>query len=566
MIYNILCDIAHHGTVLLLLYGPFCIYLSIKTIYDNVEIIKDNDATTYNYYYMNFANISWFQYYFFLDACFYLYLQCVKYFGNIARKPLDYVNDTFPLQRRERVFQYLLNYVINHNVDEGQEWLSNWFLDKTRRITPSYSDLGKLNILDFFAYAFFRQKYIENLDNMQLKEITNYADIICSKLGKLTNQRNAKFFVMGHPFDSIIPMCQEAPLLYYVVFDFFIRYLLTEIMLIKMNYKCRNDIGPLKYFVKEPKNILRKEKNTLDIIDHTADEKKMYDDHYYNNDDDDNNNNNNNNEDDNIPLIFFHGLGAGLATYYLLFEYFINSKQFENRTIILIDMPYVSMEYPKFRLPAPTIAEMNLYIETIVRRECPCFKYKHKVTIDILAHSYGTFITANILYSKNNINTRHAILVDPVALQLFHASLCKKFLYARKINRKDLLDILSLHAMKDISITRTLMRHGDWFDGIIWLEDVLNHADSVHIFLAGKDKFLPIEGIHKSVHDIKKLHNFNDNQMSSCILPNTGHGTFFYLNDEIAYLKTLFEGNTLLRNNSEGILKRRKRHLKTKMY
>ena len=54
--------------------------------------------------------------------------------------------------------------------------------------------------------------------------------------------------------------------------------------------------------------------------------------------------------------------------------------------------------------------------------------------------------------------------------------------------------------------------------------------------------------------------------MSSCILPNTGHGTFFYLNDEIAYLKTLFEGNTLLRNNSEGILKRRKRHFKTKMY
>ena len=44
----------------------------------------------------------------------------------------------------------------------------------------------------------------------------------------------------------------------------------------------------------------------------------MYDDHYYNNDDDiNNNNNNNNNEDDNIPLIFFHGLGAGLATYYL---------------------------------------------------------------------------------------------------------------------------------------------------------------------------------------------------------------------------------------------------------
>ena len=42
MIYNILCDIAHHGTVLLLLYGPFCIYLSIKTIYDNVDIIKDN--------------------------------------------------------------------------------------------------------------------------------------------------------------------------------------------------------------------------------------------------------------------------------------------------------------------------------------------------------------------------------------------------------------------------------------------------------------------------------------------------------------------------------------------
>ena len=158
MIYNTLCDIAHHGTILLLLYGPFCIYLSIKTIYDNVEIIKDNDATTYNYYHMNFANISWFHYYFFLDACFYLYLQCVKYFGNIARKPLDYVNDTFPLQRRERVFQYLLNYVINHNVDEGQEWLSNWFLDKTRCITPSYSDLGKLNILDFFAYAFFRQK------------------------------------------------------------------------------------------------------------------------------------------------------------------------------------------------------------------------------------------------------------------------------------------------------------------------------------------------------------------------------------------------------------------------
>ena len=68
----------------------------------------------------------------------------------------------------------------------------------------------------FFAYAFFRQKYIENLDNMQLKEITNYADIICSKLGKLTNQRNTNFFVMGHPFDSIIPMCQEAPILYYI--------------------------------------------------------------------------------------------------------------------------------------------------------------------------------------------------------------------------------------------------------------------------------------------------------------------------------------------------------------
>ena len=36
------------------------------------------------------------------------------------------------------------------------------------------------------------------------------------------------------------------------------------------------------------------------------------------------------------------------------------------------------------------------------------------------------------------------------------------------------------------------------------------------------------------------------------------------MNDEIAYLKTLFEGNTLLRNNSEGILKKGRDILKQK--
>jgi pimeloyl-ACP methyl ester carboxylesterase len=535
ILYKLFCDVAHTGTILLLLYGPFCIYTTILTLYNNT---KFNGNT--NHYIVHFQNIPWYNYYFFFDANFYLYLLFVKYYGNITSKPLPYINDTFPLHRRRRVFRYLLEFVHSQSVAQGQAWITNWFLDETRRIAPAYTELGMPNILDFFAYLFFRQGNIDNLDELQLKEITSYAQLICSKLGKVTNKRNNKFHAMRPPCDSIIPMCQEAPILYYLFFDFCIRYLCTEIMFLRMKYTRRNDIEPLKYFVK--KSINKTDNHNIGI---EVSEKKWHD---YSVD---------RNTDDNIPLIFFHGLGAGLSTYYLLFQYFINSKKFENRTVIIIDMPYVSIEFPKIFFSAPTIQEMNIYIETIVRRECPCFSNKQKVTIDILAHSYGTFVAANLIYTRNNVKARHAIIVDPVAIQLFRSTLCKTFLYTRKVNREDLVDILSLHAMKDISIARTLMRHGDWFDSNIWLEDVLSYVDSIHVFMAGNDKFVPVKHIEESILRVKLLHGFNDCQMSSCLLPHTGHGTFFYVKNEIAHVIKLLEGSALQRHGGK-FLKRAK--------
>jgi len=198
------------------------------------------------------------------------------------------------------------------------------------------------------------------------------------------------------------------------------------------------------------------------------------------------------------PLIFFHGIGLGLATYWTLLARLPQKDQ------VFFEMPWIAMN------PLAEIPSSEDYARWVVE-----VLQAHELADCVgMGHSFGTLPIAWLLRRHPGV-LKQVILVDPVSIFLNLPDVCVNFLY--KPPRTFSGFIMSWFGARELGIAKTLMRHFFWTDNVLFPE--MLPADS-SVVLMGKDGILPVRDIYTSVSKFPHVRQL--------VVDDMHHGQFLY--------------------------------------
>jgi pimeloyl-ACP methyl ester carboxylesterase len=164
------------------------------------------------------------------------------------------------------------------------------------------------------------------------------------------------------------------------------------------------------------------------------------------------------------PLVFVHGVGIGLATYLPFLLRLSSASQRAGRTIVLIELPHVSM-----KLNVDTIPRMD------VIAECAAIFFKQQAVPPALwvAHSLGTFVFAVVNRLQPEL-VAGAVLVDPVCFLLWEPDLLRNFCY--KVPETPMQIIQNYHVCRELSISHFFHRHFWWHECVQFAKQMPAHS------------------------------------------------------------------------------------------
>lgn len=336
--------------------------------------------------------------------------------------------------------------MVAHAEDYGM-WrqVQGWFLTEDRDRLLSPHEVGRDELTDMIAWAFFYKK-LEDLDSDEVAWTEFTYEKISSEFRmdeKLRPGRTGAVPIR-HTLDEI--HCIHRPLLFYTVIralDF-----MHGCLLMARGFKRAHHHG-LRYWYR-----LRSGFKGIHCL-----------------------------ESPEQPLIFFHGIGLGLTLYMPLLLRLGSPDQF------LFELPWISMN------PFAAIPSSSDYAHWVVE-----VLEQHSLTSCVaLGHSFGTLPVAWLLRYKPAIISR-CVLVDPVCILLNLPDVCVNFLYKRP--RSLMGALLRVFGAREFGIARTLMRHFFWTDSVIFPE-MLPEGSSV--ILMGKDKILPVKDIYTTAAKLPQL-------------------------------------------------------------
>jgi pimeloyl-ACP methyl ester carboxylesterase len=188
-----------------------------------------------------------------------------------------------------------------------------------------------------------------------------------------------------------------------------------------------------------------------------------------------------------LPILFIHGLGIGLWPYLPFFRD-LASKDPEVGILALEILP------ASMRITSPLLDrdEMCSAISQILA--------SHGLErVIIVAHSFGTVITAHILRSvAHSPLVAGTLLVDPIPFLLHLPSVAFNFVY--RIPRSANEWQLWYFASRDPDIARALSRNFFWAQSVLFvedLEDCIDAGKNVAVVLSGDDQIVDAPGVWK---------------------------------------------------------------------
>ena len=211
---------------------------------------------------------------------------------------------------REKIISHALS-----NIKNISQTLSRWFMDRPIK------NINRQSIIGWLAFAFY-SKNIQELNDNELQEINGLIQKIEIKhqLKAFNDEAtNANFYYMKHILDPVRVIFR--PFVYYLVTDTLLNGILATSIFHLRGYQFVR-IGHLSFWT---------------YHDDTCNE-----------------------DEEEEPIIFFHGIGAGL----LMYQPFIARihKQFSRRRrLILISMRCICMRYPSIK----DIPNMSQTVESI---------------------------------------------------------------------------------------------------------------------------------------------------------------------------------------------------------
>ena len=170
--------------------------------------------------------------------------------------------------------------------------------------------------------------------------------------------------------------------------------------------------------------------------------------------------------DEDTPLVFVHGVGMGLATYIpLLLKLSGPVRRPVNRTIILIELPHVSMKFNVDVVPRmDAIAECTAIIMNRYNIHTPALW---------MAHSLGTFVFAAVQRLQPHL-VAGVILVDPVCFLLWEPDLLRNFCY---LNPETPMQIIQqYHISRELTISSYFHRHFWWHECVQFAKNMPKHS------------------------------------------------------------------------------------------
>ena len=421
-----------------------------------------------------------------IEVCFYFYQSYLLYKS-------DNINSyKVPKLSNDKIEQFINTYIrsVSETDKDPKIFFENWFY------LTKFENIGYANIVDWVAFAFYGKHAIK-LNQSDLNHVIAIIDkfnhhfqLNIKNFSSIAKTKDRTFM---KPFLYPLNMIRK-PFLYYFVTDwcfhlitscyfnlyFKCKYIkadynstTTENNNNKNSYRCQN----ISYWVFEPKNasILAKT-NKLDN-----------------------------------PIIFIHGIGAGLLIYIEFLKYlFNNCNQLKNRFIILIELPWISMCFPSKLFANNTkFPSMNDAIENNFKLifDQYCIKYNKKCIL--MGHSFGTIIMSWII--KSDLLKREiyqSIFIDPVCFELYEPDLIYNFVYRHPVNVNQLF--LWNFICREFGIAYVIARHFWWFEGIL----LSNHCPkNTKVLLSESDCLINAKSIRRYFDYHKIDYHWKPNQM-----------------------------------------------------
>ncbi|CAM9235807.1 unnamed protein product [Ectocarpus sp. 12 AP-2014] len=182
------------------------------------------------------------------------------------------------------------------------------------------------------------------------------------------------------------------------------------------------------------------------------------------------------------PIVFFHGVGAGLPFYVLALW-----KMCRHRTSIIVEAPSIMMSLALLRGHTPPSEDQLVEsVEGILER--------HGVKrAAFFGHSFGSISVAWMARRKPHLVSQ-IVLLDPVCLLLFLPNVARSFLFP-DTNGMPLHERLMLYLVtREKGISHTLRRHFWWYANVMWPEDI---KCPIVVGLAGQDKIVPCKPLRR---------------------------------------------------------------------
>ena len=166
---------------------------------------------------------------------------------------------------------------------------------------------------------------------------------------------------------------------------------------------------------------------------------------------------------DSRPIVFIHGLGAGLFPY----KDVLRRISILGRTVVLVYIPQISMTHAYETPVNESICELiQLALANIAgsggRRR------RSVVEVDVVANSFGTCVASTLVARNRESSTgirllcRHLLLIDPVSIALISPDLTARFVYDRRYAA-----VVDFIVRSEIHIMYCIQRRFDWMDSFI---------------------------------------------------------------------------------------------------
>jgi pimeloyl-ACP methyl ester carboxylesterase len=178
-------------------------------------------------------------------------------------------------------------------------------------------------------------------------------------------------------------------------------------------------------------------------------------------------------ENEDGAIVFCHGIGVGVWSYYLFLKEMID--RYPHRDIFLPNFDYISMQLYEY---VPSARQVVSSMRSMLLS-------KGFLNAVFMSHSYGTMVASHVARFEPSLIS-HLILIDPVCLLLHLMDGPFMFLFKEPTTFQERM--INYLAQTEVHIVASMQRHLWWFETLLF--DCFLPSGST-VVLSGKDSIAP---------------------------------------------------------------------------